>query len=238
MGDVWMSLLDWCGTAPTDGGIALSLFVAGAIGGAAHCAPMCGGFVLGQVADRMGRLPAHHLCEWRRFQVGSLVPYHLGRLTTYAALGASAGIGGSILTHMSYLAVVPLLVAATLLLGRSIRTVPVGFGGAWGMRIRRGVSLVARDGGGYWFGVCLGFLPCGFLYTALLGATATGRPLSGALAMIAFGLGTVPALIVVGVVGGSAGPRWRGFLVRHAQLVMAGNGVLLLALAGRRLVAG
>src|ERR1700722_7004922 len=78
----------WCGSGVGSGGLLIGLFVAGAAGSTMHCVPMCGGFVLGQVAEGMARLPATRLCEWQRVRRGALLPYHLGRLTTYAGLGA------------------------------------------------------------------------------------------------------------------------------------------------------
>src|SRR6202008_1336613 len=72
------------------GGLLLGLFVAGAAGSVVHCGPMCGVFVLGQVSGRMVRLPPERMCERQRIGNGLLVPYHLGRLTTYAGIGALA----------------------------------------------------------------------------------------------------------------------------------------------------
>src|SRR5450755_1447498 len=82
----------WCGTPGAIGGsIAAGMLMAGAAASPLHCAPMCGGFVLGQVSDRMARLPSAHLSECHRLRAASLAPYHLGRLTTYSALGFAAG---------------------------------------------------------------------------------------------------------------------------------------------------
>ena len=47
------ALAGWCGSLPWSGGLLIGLFLAGAAGSTMHCVPMCGGFVLGQVADRM-----------------------------------------------------------------------------------------------------------------------------------------------------------------------------------------
>ena len=90
----------------------------------------------------------------------------------------------------------------------------------------------------YWLGVCLGFLPCGLLYAALAIAMGTGHPGLGALAMVAFGLGTVPALIVVAVAGSSAGVRWGRFIAQVAPLAMLANAAFLILLAARGLALG
>ena len=100
-------------------------------------------------------------------------------------------------------------------------------------------GLAARTGdNGYLLGLALGFLPCGFLYAALATSAASGSPLWGALAMLAFGLGTAPALVALGVVGQVAGQRWQRGVTLAAPAVMLLNAVLLVALALRGLAAG
>ena len=74
--------------APGGLGLPLGLLVAGLTGSVFHCAPMCGPFVLGQVSDRLAGIPAVRLCEMSRLRAGVLWPYHVGRLLTYAGLGA------------------------------------------------------------------------------------------------------------------------------------------------------
>lgn len=225
-------LAAFCGSFPTEGGLIGGLFIAGAIGSAMHCGPMCGVFVLGQVSDRLARVPAQRLCEWRRLQGGLLLPYHLGRLTTYAALGAFAGASGGLLPRIS-----PVLLTAAALLflaysaGWALPQAPPG----WAGLLRRVITRLPRGGGISLFatGLALGYLPCGFLYGALLAATAAGGAVLGAEAMLAFGLGTVPVLALIGVAGHMAGRRWNGAVRRIAPVVMAANGLLLLILAWR-----
>src|ERR1700761_9716643 len=85
----WLSAL--CAPeAALRGSLLVGLFVAGTAGSVVHCAPMCGGFVLGQVCERMTRLTPEKLSETRRIGNSLLLPYHSGRLTTYAMLGAAA----------------------------------------------------------------------------------------------------------------------------------------------------
>jgi uncharacterized protein len=202
-----------CGAVPLSSGLLLGLFLAGAAGSAMHCVPMCGGFVLGQVADRMARVPAARLCEWRRVRGGALLPYHAGRLTTYAGLGAASGLIGATLARLpwfGFASAALLLLGAALFLAQAVRRmVPAmahvlpalnGAPSAWNRAV---AVLAARTGdNGYLLGLALGFLPCGFLYAALATSAASGSPLWGALAMLAFGAGTAPPW--------ASWVRWRG----------------------------
>ena len=115
-----------CSPAARQGGLVLGLLVAGAAGGPMHCAPMCGGFVLGQTADRMARLPAAALCERRRITGALLLPYHLGRMLTYAGLGALAAGSAAVLGRAPWFGGVSaalLTLAGLLFLGLAARRV-------------------------------------------------------------------------------------------------------------------
>ena len=84
---------------------------------------------------------------------------------------------------------------------------------------------------GYGLGIALGFLPCGLLYGAVAAAAAAGGALAGALAMVVFALATVPALVVVGLVGHLAGERGRTFTRLVAPLLLLINAGILSYLA-------
>jgi hypothetical protein len=221
-----------CGAIPWSGGLLVGLFLAGLAGSTVHCVPMCGGFVLGQVADRMASLPPVRLCEWQRVSQGALLPYHLGRLTTYGTLGALAGGVLGQLPLFKWISPVLLLIGAGLLVAHAAHIVtgpdraPIG----WARAIAR---LAARAGGGYPLGIVLGFLPCGFLYAALATAAASGSPVLGVLGMLGFGIGTVPALAVVGIAGQSAGRHWPRAIAAAAPAMMLLNAGLLTILALR-----
>jgi uncharacterized protein len=240
----WLGALCTSGTV-LGGGLLFGLLVAGAAGSVVHCGPMCGVFVLGQMSERMARLPSERLCERQRISNGLLLPYHLGRLTTYAGLGAlaagSAAVFGQV-TWFGGLSAVLLVVAAMLFLTQALgRVLPLGvrFDRAprfWGRliggltrRIRRGSAF-----GEYLLGLALGFLPCGFLYAAVAAAAASARPAMGAAAMVAFGLGTTPVLMVIGIAGNAAGRRWNRGITAAAPVLMVLNAILLLALAWQR----
>lgn len=221
----------------------------GLVGGATHCAGMCGPFVLSQVGSRLAAMPLQKAGQLARLRGVALLPYHAGRITTYSLLGGVAGgLAGGIeplLSH-GYLPALALLLAAlafaVIAYGNLAqqRLSPAGsFGnfssaasGWWQGRLGH---LFRRPSGwrGYLLGLALGFLPCGLIYGALLLAGAAGNWRDGMLMMAAFALGTMPSLLVVGFLGAAAGTRWRGLLNRLMVPVLLLNAVLLALLALR-----
>ena len=77
-------------------------------------------------------------------------------------------------------------------------------------------------------GLMLGFLPCGLIYAALLKAMASGSALNGALTMLAYGLGTVSALMTVGLFSSSFHWRFGRWGNRLAAISITLLGVLSL----------
>jgi uncharacterized protein len=220
----------------------LILFAFGLTGSVGHCAPMCGPFVLAQIGDRLANVPAARLCEATRFESALLLPYHLGRLCTYTALGAAAASLGGLIGYLpwfAHMSGVLLLLAALLCLAQSAKTllplpaVPI----PWiGTLARRAAAIDRRQWlGGLQLGLLLGFLPCGLVYAALA-ASAAGRPWQGALAMFGFGLGTVPSLLAIGIAGHLGGRRWRQAMARLGPAIQLVNGVLLAGIGWARLI--
>jgi uncharacterized protein len=220
-------------------GVPGSLLLAGLAGSVVHCVGMCGPFVLGQVMADLDRGPTTY-GEWRRLSGAALLPYHLGRLTTYAGLGALAGAATALFASTSvfgWLSGGLLVVAACLMIVQA-------FGLALGARsplagvltrLAAPLSMARGNAARYGLGVVLGFLPCGLLYGALAAAGGTGSAIDGALAMAAFAVGTMPALVAT---------AWGGLLVRRrlrergrwiATPLLIGNAGLMLLLASQRL---
>ncbi len=245
--DGMLESLQWANALCTSdvalrGGLLVGLFIVGGAGGVVHCGPMCGAFVLGRVSERMARLPPDRLCEWQRTRNGLLLPYHLGRLTTYAGLGAAGAVMFGRLPWFNALSAALLTFAALTFLGHALgRLMPMR--DPMRLYVGRAIGAVTRRigrgsfGGEYLFGVALGFLPCGFLYAALAAAAASGNPAMGAAAMLMFGLGTAPVLMVIGIAGQAAGRRWNQTAMAAAPVLMVMNAALLLLLAWQRLMA-
>jgi sulfite exporter TauE/SafE len=228
------------------GGLLTSLFIAGLLGSMTHCVGMCGPFVIGQVIARLEARPAAEMREFHRLSGAATAPYHLGRATTYAVLGAAAATlaGGLInLTGLRWLSAALLALAAVFFAGYALQRLglalrPPGRGGEspWSRRLGEAVRpLFARPVGwrGYALGVTLGFLPCGLLYGALAAAAASAGPVAGALGMLAFAAGTVPALVAVGLAGHVAGRTWQPLAGRLMPAFMLINAAALTYLAWR-----
>jgi sulfite exporter TauE/SafE len=217
----------------------VSLFLAGLGGSLIHCAGMCGPFVLGQVMADADTVPGTRYGEWRRLTGAALLPYHLGRATTYTALGAVAGAATSIFASTAsfgWLAGVLLLVAAALMLAQALG-LAVGFGSPLTARLSRLAGPLAnsrRSRARYALGIVLGFLPCGLLYSAIAAAAGTASLVSGAIAMAAFALGTMPALMVVGWAGAIARRRMRDVARWIAPPLLVANAIVMTALAIHR----
>jgi hypothetical protein len=107
----------------------------------------------------------------------------------------------------------------------------------WAAALNRITRPIPRGSarGEFLLGIALGFLPCGFLYAALAAAAAAGQAALGAAAMVAFGLGTVPSLMVIGIAGHAAGRQWNRGVSAAGPVLMAVNAMLLLVLAWQRM---
>lgn len=213
-------------------GLAFALFLAGLAGGFTHCAAMCGPFVVAQSLARIDGLGIE------RLKGLLLAPYHLGRATSYIAIGAVLGaVGGAVsgLSGLDYVLAAFLVLAACLFVLQALGRAPSGSGavGQWVAACVR--PLVATPTGlrGYALGLGLGFLPCGFLYGAFAAAAGSGGVVEGAVAMSGFVAGTMPALLVVQFAGAMAARRWRTALGALAPLLMMFNAAALLLIAWR-----
>jgi hypothetical protein len=226
-----------------DGGLLGSLALAGLIGGVSHCAGMCGPFVLSQVAARLESMPVQQMREWHRLTGAAVMPYHLGRATTYAAMGGlGAALAGTInqATGLHWLSAALLLAAALFMAGLALprlkrllsgQTVAAGFASRALEDLARPLFGQPTGWRGFALGLLLGFIPCGLLYGALAAASASGDPLVGMLGMLAFAAGTWPSLFAVGLIGHLAGHRWRVSVLRYAPFLLMANAGMLTWLA-------
>ncbi|MDB4998279.1 MAG: hypothetical protein JWM74_5711 [Myxococcaceae bacterium] len=186
--------------------------------GAPHCVAMCGGMVaLAQAPVAVPSAARVHLPIVAAARDATLIgAQSAGRLLTYASGGAIVGALGSIAatssvrSAQSILEVVSgavmiataLLVAGTLPAGASIERLGVP---VWKrlepLALRLLPLRTTRDA--LLFGAVWGFLPCGLVYSALALAAGAGSLGAGAATMLAFGAGTLPALLAMGAIAGA-----------------------------------
>ena len=180
----------------------ISAFLVGLLGGV-HCVGMCGGIVSAVSVH----LPQH------KSNLSFLLAYNAGRILSYGLAGTLAGLVGASSFFLAHI----LPVQEVLYAISSLILIALGLylAGLW-----HGVTYLENSGRLLWkilqpyskryipvqkisqafmLGTLWGWLPCGMVYSILIGAVATGSALRGGLLMIAFGLGTLPTLITMGL---------------------------------------
>lgn len=170
--------------------------------GSTHCVGMCGAIVVLFEGPDSG-----HSSAWPR-----RLTYNFGRGSFYALLGAIAGLTGTLLTKttgveqglwfMRILAAALVIAIGLNLLfdWRLTRFLESAGSGLWQRmsRFARHVLPATTLPRAYAAGFIWGALPCGLVYSAVALSTTSGNALSGAAIMLAFWLGTLPTLLLVG----------------------------------------
>ena len=196
--------------------------------GSAHCALMCGGIATGFSATRDATPAAAWLAA---------VEPNLGRIAGYALAGAIAGGIGHGIVSVAQLpelslaaraaAGIVLIIAALRLFDRKGR---LAFLKAPGFIWKRWLAPLQKrmPAGGHVGrlagGMLWGWLPCGLSATVLLAAWLQGSAIHGALLMLAFGAGTLPAMVPLTWSGARLGQR-----LQHGPARMALASLVLLA---------
>ncbi len=192
--------------------------------GSAHCIGMCGGIVTALSLTTDGRSSGllFHLL------------YNIGRTMTYGLIGlVVGGLGSALAMSGSYQQVtLGLLIFSDILviliglgsigLFRRINIMALEFAGPVQSLTRavNGLRRLPPALSALPLGLLFGFLPCGLLYAMAITAAGSADPFRGAVTMIAFGLGTLPALFLV---GGTAQwfSRKRNWMLKGAGLLVA-----------------
>lgn len=166
------------------------------------------------------------------FIVGRVL-YNLGRVVTYMAMGAVFGLLGHGFALVGLQRWLSLSLGAIILAGlfssrRFAGALPVTRAVQW-LKTTLGTQFQRRELTSlFTVGMLNGLLPCGLVYIACAGATATGSLMSGVDYMLAFGLGTVPMLLTISLVGTKLQFVLRLRLQRLIPVSLAVVGALLL----------
>ncbi len=186
----------------------LTAFITGLLG-SFHCAGMCG-----PIAFALPTLEGNSFHYYL-----SRAIYNLGRILTYSIIGFLLGAFGSTLKiagiqqGLSIGAGVMVLIWALLqIAGIKVKAFqPFHFlGKSWFGKLFRSKRYPSY----LFIGVLNGLLPCGFVYIALLGSVVTQNAFEGAFFMVWFGLGTLPMMYLVSVIGQWLSQQVRSKLTR------------------------
>ncbi len=204
-------------------------FITGLMG-TGHCIGMCGGLVSALSLSEVGQKGG-----WKFHLL-----YNVGRITTYTFIGAVVGWLGSAMAYTDQFKVV----TRSLLLASDLFIILVGLGTAglfsWlnaskldlpgpmqamtsavhGLR-KLPPALAALP-----LGLLFGFIPCGYLYAVAITAAQSAEVTTGALMLLAFGLGTAPSLLIFGNATHWLSGRARTWMLRIAGLLVASMGVI------------
>ncbi len=214
--------------------------------GSAHCVVMCGGVVAMSCSAlplaRRSRLVA---------QLPYLVAYNAGRIASYAAAGAVAGLLGASLTSFGAVQAVQIamrIAAAAMMVAVGFYVAGLAPALRWiehlGAPLWRSLAPVARRlvpvqrlPQALALGLLWGWMPCGLVYAALAAAVSSGSTVRGLATMAAFGLGTLPTLLAMGSAAAGIARLGRHRRVRGAAgMAMVTLGVLQAAEWGARWV--
>ncbi len=202
------------------------LILLGGMLGAGHCLGMCGGFVLTLGASASSARA--NLCRQLVYSSGRIAVYALaGAFVGYGAWRLNAGLGTviNIQASLSILAGVLLIAEGSFsagLLRRPFAGVQACPGASTFAALLRAPGWSAI----FVAGCVNALLPCGLVYAYLALAAGSGNLFSGAAVMALFGLGTVPALLIVGLAGTAVPVRWRQRVFHAAAWCMLLTGVL------------
>ncbi|QDF96565.1 hypothetical protein CJ010_08485 [Azoarcus sp. DD4] len=209
-----------------------AVFLIGLLGGT-HCVSMCGGIV-GALSVQV-RTPAESRRQWPIH-----LAYNLGRIATYTLTGGLLGALGSV--GMLYGGVLPVQISLYVLANLMLIALGLYLTGFTSV-----LAPVEKAGHHLWrrlqpatrrflpahsvkqalpLGLLWGFLPCGLVYSVLATALVTGSAARGAGLMLAFGLGTLPNLLLAGMLFKRFRDLTRNSKVRFAAgLMVLGFGV-------------
>lgn len=191
-----------------------------------HCLGMCGPIVMAVPVKGNG-------FSSRAF---GILEYNLGRISTYALLGALIGFVGLGVQTFGIMQWVSIFSGAFILLfawknwiSRKMESIFAGFG------LRRFVSFGMGNilAGDFPFKLFLlgslnGLLPCGMVYLALVNALLAGNSPASALAMLFFGLGTLPAMVAAGLAAKRINSEFRASIQKMVPFLLSITGVLVM----------
>jgi len=207
-------------------GIIFSGLILGLMG-SLHCAGMCGPIAIA--------LPLRGDNNFQKVFGGIL--YNLGRTVTYAVIGAVFGLLGQGLEMVGFQQWVAIVMGSLMILSVLF---PAMFKNQYSLS-NSSFSLITKLKEAlkklftkrsykalFLIGILNGYLPCGLVYIAVAGAIGTSNVLYGTLFMILFGLGTLPMLLFISLLGNLASVKFRNRINKFIPVVVVFVGIMFI----------
>jgi uncharacterized protein len=225
----------------------LLIMILGFLGSFGHCVGMCGPLTIAfSLSQKNSSAPTWQISLYFH---GLL---NVGRIFSYAAIGAGIGALGSVLIAGGQLAGIEsslrrglAIFTGSLLIWMGLAQVQPGLLPKLPLlhpfqaKLHQTLSAgMMRSLHSHWWtplllGLTWGFIPCGFLYTAQIKAAETGNLWRGMITMLAFGLGTLPSMLGIGVSASLLSVDRRSQLFRMGGWVTIAIGLLILLRTGQ-----
>lgn len=224
----------------------LLLVVLGFLGSFGHCVGMCG-----PLAAAFSLSQRQEMTRWQQLRFHILL--NIGRIVSYALIGAGIGAVGSVVIAGGQLAgvgsvlrrCISLLTGGLLVWFGLVQVSPALLPkipmlnpmAQNSLQQRLNQAMIRLSLQHCWWtpallGMAWGLIPCGFLYAAQIKAAETGSLGLGSLTMLAFGLGTLPMMLTVGVTTGLLSQNRRSQLFRVGGWITLTIGILTLMRSG------
>jgi sulfite exporter TauE/SafE len=179
-------------------------------------------------------LPTHYLSPAKK--LAGILLYNLGRIGTYSLLGLAFGVVGQQISLGGFQKVFS-IVAGIIILAIVVQNVSgkrlmhIKAFDKFNYKLQLFISNYIKKQqlyGMFMLGAANGLLPCGMVYLAVTGALASGSISNGVVFMASFGLGTLPAMFLLGYFGFMISFSTRNFFKKAIPYFVAIMGVLLI----------
>jgi len=229
LGLVWVINYSYSFNLPKitpDMGLAL-IFVVGILT-SFHCVGMCGGFVLSYTTK-----DAADKNKTKKSKFVSHLQYASGKTITYVTLGALFGLLGSFITFTPQLKGIAALIAGLFLIVYGLNMINIF---PWFRKLQfRGpkfldkINADASHKGPFIIGLLNGLMiACGPLQAMLIYAAGTGSAAQGAIAMLVFGLGTLPLMLGFGSIATILGSKFTHRVLKISAAIVIILGIVML----------
>lgn len=202
----------------------IAAFLAG-LAGSVHCVGMCGPLALSLPFSRFNAS-----LKWI-----AIILYNLGRVVAYSSIGLLVGLVGRGINWFGFTQILSIILGALILISLllpKIMNKSSFYLPNWLNKytINTLQVLIKKQSIGWMFfvGLMNGFLPCGLVYMAVAAAVVAGTISNAILFMFFFGLGTIPAMIILIVAAQKLSPIKKGALQKMIPIVTLLIGIILI----------